>query len=230
MLKPLLSKVTVLALLTFSTLAMAQDIPKGFSVPATTHSPDHRYGVTVPMIEQEEQLKDAQNSLVDLQTGRVVAVIHANPGWNRMNHGGVLPSRWSADGSLLLWEVDGKWSPDALVLLKMEKGEVVWQTDILKAAQEAILMRTKKAAPQKYAAAKKANAGNGAAYPEGFTIDVEAIDPVALPLNIRVALTSNPKGIENFPDVESNLEGFIDAQGRFFVKTFHLSPGQSRHF
>jgi Lysozyme inhibitor LprI len=35
---------------------------------------------------------------------------------------GILPSRWSADSSFLLWEVTGKWSPRALVLLKIEDG------------------------------------------------------------------------------------------------------------
>jgi len=64
-----------------------------------------------------------------------------------MNHGGIQPSRWSADGSLLLWEVAGKWSPRALVLLKIEDGKVKWQRNLLKTARQEILARTRKAAP-----------------------------------------------------------------------------------
>jgi hypothetical protein len=159
-----------------------------------------------------------------------LGVIQGNTGWSKMNHGGALPARWSRDGSLLLWEVDGKWSPRAMVLVKIEKGQVLWQCNVLQAAQQALLVRTKEAEPKKYAAAKKANEGNGSAYPEGFTIDVEALDPVALPMRVRAALTSNPKGIEDHPNLDSHLEGVVDAEGKFKVTNFKLGPGESKRF
>src|SRR5947207_9530589 len=87
----------------------------------------------------------------------------------------------------------------ALVLLKFKNDLLEWQTDILRAAQTEMLDRTKRAAPKQYAVAKKANTGNGSAYPEGFTITVAAADPISLPLNIQAALTSNPKQIETNP-------------------------------
>jgi hypothetical protein len=146
-----------------------------------------------------------------------------------MNHRSVLPARWSPEGSLLLWEVDGKWFSDALVLLKLEKGAVLWQSDILKAGQESIMALTKKAVPTKYAEAKEANKDHGSAYPEGFSIDVEILGPIVLPLHVLVNLTSNVKEIENWPTLESHLEGLVDAQGKFVVKDFKLgkSPGHS---
>lgn len=213
-----------------SALAQAQGVPKGFFIHGESLSPDGRYGVTVPILAEHGGHDDgAKNSLVEVKTGKVLAVIQAETGWDHMNHRSVLPARWSPDGSLLLWEVDGKWFSDALVLLKLGGEKVPWQSDILKAGQEAILARTKKADPEKYAKAKEANKGHGSAYPEGFSIDVEIIGPVTLPLRVLVNLTSNVKALENWPTLESHLEGVVDAEGKFSVKNFKLgaSPGHS---
>ena len=147
-----------------------------------------------------------------------------------MNHGGVLPCRWSSDGSLLLWTVDGKWFPDAVVLLKFKDGVLEWQLDVKKAAQTESLARTKRAAPAQYAKAKNANAGSGSAYPEGFSIYVQALDPISAPLKIRATLTSDPKDIEGFPKLESYLTGIVDHNGRFSVADFHVGRGYWRRF
>lgn len=199
--------------------------PPGFTIPAFTLSPNKRLGVLVP----DEQRYDAgeKNKLVEVSTGRVLAVIVGEPGMEHMNHGGVDPTRWSADSSLLLWRVDGKWFPRALVLIKLNGGKVQWQLDLLKTAQQEILARARQAAPKNYAAAKKQNTGNGSAYPEGFTIDVktdgEEETSVALPLRVHVTLTSNPKGIEDYPEnaqLDANLEGEVGADGKFKVLKF----------
>ncbi len=211
--------------------ALAQNIPAGFVVPESTLSPDHHYGVTCPIFSERKEPDDRVNSLIDLKTGRLLASMVGFGCYDHLvGHTDLGPSRWSKDGSLLLWKVNGKWFPDALVLLKLTNGEVLWQTDILTAAQQAILRRTKEAAPQKYEKAKKDNAGNGSAYPEGFTIDLGAIDPIALPLKIRVALTSNPKTDVGGAIIESHLEGIIDANGEFTVKEFHLGPSDWKDF
>lgn len=225
MLLPLPHRIAILPFLMISACALGQNIPKGYIVPDSTISPDHRYGVTVPLIAENDESAKVKNSLVELKTGRVLAVIRAETGWDHMNHGGVDP-KWSKDGSLLLWMVDGKWCPRALVLLKLADGKVLWQTDILSAGQQAILVRTKKAAAEKYAAAKKANADNGSAYPDGFTVDVEAADPLSLPLHIQVTLTSNPKELPDLPNLDSHLEGVVDSDGKFIVKSFHLGRMQ----
>ncbi len=197
---PIARLVTITALVAIT--AEAQNIPKGFVVPKCTTSPDGRYGVTVPVLDMHLDSENPKNSVIDLKTGETVAVIKTRlTAWNVMGHGGVLPSRWSADGSLLLWEVEGKWFRDAVVLLKFKNGVPEWQSDITATAHSEILERTKRAALAKYAKAKKANAGNGSAYPEGFTIEVVALDPIAFPLKIRAALTSDPKEIEGFPQL-----------------------------
>lgn len=214
-----------LLLMSLSSCGLARH---GAAVAADSISPDGRYGVTVPSFEQYPGPEDDPgNQLVERKTGRVLTPIRAETGWTRMNRGGVLPARWSKDGSLLVWEVSGRWSPLALVVLKLENGGVKWQTDVLTVAQQAILARTKKAAPERYEAAKKANAGNGSAYPEGFTVNVAVADgPVALPMRVEVDLTSNPKGIEDLPNLDSRLGGVLDVNGRFSVDRFKLlEPG-----
>jgi hypothetical protein len=181
-------------------------------------------GVTVPVLDQHKDSENPKNSVIELKTGRTVAIIRTRwTAWNVMGHGRVLPSRWSPDGSLLVWEVDGKWFRDAVVLLKFQNGAREWQCDLTANAHREILERTKRASPERYAEAKKANAGNGSAYPEGFTIEVLASDPISVPLNVRAGLTSDPKGIDGLARLGSELSAIVDEHGKFSVTAFHLN-------
>lgn len=197
--------------------------------PRSTFSPNRRYGVSVPIFQMSgDDGEEERNKVVDVRTGRVVAVIHADPGYDRaLNHRQVGFARWSEDESVLLWEVDGKWTPDAFVVLKLRRGGEVWQLDLLKTAQQAILIRTRKAAPKAYAAAKEAHAGSGSAYPEGFTVDVSTADEdstaISLPLRVHVNLTADPRLMVESPRVlQSWLDGIVTEDGNFSVTNFHL--------
>ena len=204
--------------------AVGQTVPVGYTILGITLSPDHRYGVTVPDLNTP----NPQNSLVEVETGRVLAVIQANTGYESANHNSVLPSRWAQDDSLLLWEVDSKWCDTALVLLKLENGTVVWQLNLLKTGQQAILALTKRAKPKKYFAAKEKTRDSGSDYPDGFTVDVVAEgnenDALSLPLKIHAYLTSNPKSIAGQEDtnLDSRLDAVVDKDGKFRVTNFHL--------
>ena len=238
------NKCIIPLLLAASACAFGQGFPRGFTIPEDTLSPDKRFGVTVPDIIDSPD--DARNSLVDAQTGRVLAVIRAgHVGYNRMNHGGVLPSRWSSDGSVLVWQIDGKWSDDALVVVKLEAGKVSWQTNVLKLAQQAILDRTKHAAPKKYGKVRKTNVGMGtmgprqvggvddprSAYPEGFSIQVDVVGPITFPLQVTAELTSGAKpGVPMFRYLQSHLTGILDANGKLTITSFDLGPAQPSHF
>jgi hypothetical protein len=201
-----------------------------FIVPKSSVSPDGRYGVLAPADwDHFADNGEPQNKLVEMQSGRVLASINAETGLMHMNQGGILPARWSANNSYLIWTVDGKWAFRALVLLKIENGEVKWQRDLLKQMQQEILTRTRKAKPRKYAAAKKENAGNGAAYPDGFTINIkvrgEEGAPLTFPLLLHAQLESNPKEIEGFPKnahLTSEMDATMSADGKLVVKEFHL--------
>jgi hypothetical protein len=210
-------------------LAIGAAVNTDYNTPPFTFSPDHRYGVMIPVfhIEGAEQPDDRMNKVVELRTHRIVAVIHGDPGYDRaLNFHKTAPPLWSADSSVLLWKVEGKWFPDALVLLRLENGKETWQLDLMKTAQQAILKRSREAAPQRYAAAKEANSGNGSAYPEGFTVNVISDeDKIAFPYHVLVDLTANPKGIEDFPaNLESHLNAVVTADGKFVVNKFELGP------
>src|SRR5436190_12042039 len=106
-------------------LAIAASINTDYITPLSTFSPYHRYGVTIPVfhIEAAQEPDDRMNKVVELRTGNLVAVLHADPpGYDRaLNHHETPVARWSADSSLLRWEIGGKWCPDALILLKIEQ-------------------------------------------------------------------------------------------------------------
>ena len=170
-----------------------------------------------------------QNKLVEMQSGRVLASINAETGLMHINQGGILPARWSANNSYLIWTVDGKWAFRALVLLRdFENGEVKWQRDLLKQMQQEFSRAHVRRSPLS-AAAKKENAGNGAVYPDGFTINVkvrgEEGAPLTFPLLLHAQLKSNPKEIEGFPknaDLTSEMDATMSADGKLVVKEFHL--------
>lgn len=203
--------------------------PEKFLVPKFTLSPDGRYGVTIPVFYFDD-LNDPSNNLIEVKTGRVLTTINADPGYDRaLNFHEVLPSRWSNDSSLLLWEVAGKWNPDALVLLKIKNGKTAWQLDLLKISQQAILTRTKQAAPKTYLAVKGDGSEYGSAYPDGFTVDVSVPENIHFPLLVHADLTANPKGIENFShNLDSQLDGIVDENGKFTVIHFELTARKDR--
>ena len=194
-------------------LITGKQFPDGFGVVRSSLSPDKRYGVLAPADFDHYDETKHQNKFVEVDTGRTLAVIDAETGKaGFMNHGGIQPSRWSADGSLLLWEVAGKWSPRSLVLLKIEGGKVKWQRDLLKIAQQAILTRTRKFLPKHFAA---------------FTaVDVAVAGkedaPLSLPLAVHAEFDSNPKAVEPPPSVyvRSEMEATMDSDGKLIVKKF----------
>jgi len=212
------------ALSTSNGAAAGPPVPAGYTILDITLSPDHRYGVTVPDLNTP----NPQNSLVEVETGRVLTVIQANTGYESANYNSVLPSRWAKDNSLLLWEVDSKWCDTALVLLKLQNGAVVWQLDLLKTGQQAILALTKLAKPKKYFAAKEENRDSGSDYPDGFTVDIVAEGnenkALSLPLKAHAYLTSNPKSIvgQDITNLDSRLDAVVDKDGKFRVTNFHL--------
>ncbi|MEP6956334.1 MAG: hypothetical protein ABI883_05865 [Chthoniobacterales bacterium] len=232
---PIIACLSIFGFLTFvgaqedeeEQLITGDQFPAGFGVARSSLSPDGRYGVLAPAdLDQSEETK-GENKLVEVKTGKVLAPIDAETGLLRMNHGGILPSRWSAAGSLLLWHVDGKWSPRALVLLRIDNGEVKWQRNLLKMAQQEILARTRKVAPQKYAAIKKRNSElDQDYYPDGFTVNVEVAGeedaPLSLPLHLEVDLETDPNVVDPPPKIRltSRLKAVVDAAGKLIVESF----------
>jgi hypothetical protein len=208
----------------------------GESVPASTHSPDHRFGVTVPDEAAYDSVKSRPDGtperflhrLIEVKTRRVLAEIKAENGLDRMNHGGIAP-RWTRDGSGLLWVIGGKWFPRAAVYLRISDGALAWQTDLLRSAQIEMLRRTKKAVQKTYAAAVEENKGSGSAYPDGFTIDITLPEKnPKLPLRFKTTLTSNPKSIDFFPlkaEVFARMNCVLETDGSISWSDYHVWTG-----
>ena len=170
-------------------------LPSGYVISPSSVSPNREYGVsafdnTVNPIPDEID----ENKIVDLPTSQIVGIIHGSSAMIHMNQEEILPARWSPDGSLLLWEVDGKWSPSTLTLLRIENGKVKWALDVLRTVQQAIVVRTRQVAPQKYAVAK-----------EGGAVENVQGKPISLPFKVHAELTSNPKEMEDWPQ-EAQLD------------------------
>ena len=201
-------------------------IPAGYILPTNTISPNRRYGVLVPILDYQPPRRTdrVKNSIIDIKTGRIVADIQADVGFNHpINYHEILAPRWSRDSSLLLWQIGGKWGHDAVALLKIHDGHALWQIDVLKSGQRAILAKTKAAQPRAYNIARKENRGSGSWYPEGLTVDVNIGDgTVSLPLSIQVTLTSNPKQIVGHTNLDSSLQGVIGQNGEFSTRNFQI--------
>ena len=116
---------------------------------------------------------------------------------------------------MLLWEVDGKWAPRALVLLKIEDGKIKWQHNLLQMAQQAILTRTRKFLPKGFVAiASKVD----------VQVNGEEDAPLSLPVAVHVELDSNSNpALEPPPNsgyVHSEMEATVDSEGKLIVKSF----------
>ncbi len=167
------------------------ELPKGYVLAEDSISPDGRYGVSVPLTQAiiDDIVKDPVNNLVEVSSGKTIARMVGNPGFTKQNHGGIMPSIWSPDSSLLLWHVDGKWFPDALTLIEARR----WKGRMAESIsspnhKEPSSPARKKPKPELYARAKKGERGSGSALSEGFSVDVVAVEPVALPMKVLVDL------------------------------------------
>ena len=195
-------------------------IPKGYVAVADAKSPDGTLGVIVPDAKHPAKGKAAaaqKDQLIELKTGRVVTSLNGDVADNGGNNTELAP-RWSTDGTVLSWFVDGKWGSMAMTVVKLEKGKVAWQKDVRADAIAHLLPALQQAAPKAYAAAKAANKGNGSWYPDGLTVDVRAsgTGAIALPMNVAITVTANPKQMDDFPKdakLDGTMSGTLAADG-----------------
>lgn len=205
------------------------------TVPSYTVSPDGHTGVSIPHWDfDRSEVQQDSNTIIDMATSRTLATIRQWwPAYDRsLNHHSMAQPTWSDDSSILLWYVDGKWSPDSVNLVCMDRGRVSWQMDLQREGTRALLERTREASPSQYRKVKR-NSGasrNDPVYPDGFSVDVEVLEPLLFPVHFVAALTANPKDVPSEPDLKAHLEGTVDAKGKLCVKHFELGGGPSPHF
>jgi hypothetical protein len=210
---------TAALLCTLTGSAIARNLPDDFEVVSASLSPDGKLGVIAPDRDHVKD-RDHQNKLVEIATGKVLAVIDADTAFEHQNHTTLSP-RWSDDGSLLVWYVEGKWGSYALVLLRLEHGAVTWQLNARDRAVQEALRAAKQANPTAYAAAKQEGKDEGAWFRDGFAIDVrpEELDAtkIALPLRLVIEMTSNPKDMDSYPSAarfSGKLTGVVGIDGK----------------
>jgi hypothetical protein len=223
---------TIAGSIAIGSMVMAENLPKGFYISDNTLSPDHKYGVTVFNNTDNGDVEPpdgAKSQVIEVKTGHVLGAIQADLAMKNMNHDEIVPTRWTADDSMMLWQVDGKWGFSDIVLIKLADGKIQSQIDLLDLLQKEILKRTQKAKPKDYAAVKATSADFGSWYKDGFAIDCvldekgDGTDgPMKFPLVYQVFLTSNTKGMEDIVNVDSRMTASIAADGTLHVDDFHI--------
>jgi hypothetical protein len=207
------------------------DIDSQSSIPTNTISPNKLYGVTVPSGSSADPGAIAkENDIVELSDKKILGCINAETAFAHMNNLEILPAWWSSDDSCFLWQVSGPWGMYTQMLICLKGDKITWQLDVLKVLQRTILTRTEAVDSKKFLAAKKANWGNGSAYPETFTIDSRAENankgPLVFPVRFHVYLTSNPKGADGIPNLDSSMEAIMSQDGVIKITKFHYGKSQ----
>jgi hypothetical protein len=210
---------TAALLCSLASSAVARNLPDGFKVVAASISPDGKLGVIAPDLDHVKD-REHQNKLIEIATGKVLAVIDADTAFEHQNHTTLSP-KWSDDGSLLVWYVDGKWGSYALVLVRLEHGAVTSQINARELAVAEALRAAKQASPMAYAAARQEGKDNGSWFRDGFAIEVrpEASETtkLALPMKLVIEMTSNPKEMDSYPKAarfSGKLTGVVGADGK----------------
>jgi hypothetical protein len=216
----------------FASVARADPSPSSLIPPASTLSPDRRYGVTVPASFTDPDALSEENDIIDMKTKRVLGAINTDDtAFSRMNHSDLLPAWWSTDNTYVLWQVEGKWGMETQMLIHLQGGEIQWELDVIKVLQRQILTRTEAADPKKFLAAKKSNWGSGSAYPEKFVFDSQPDEmnkgSLTFPIHFRVYLTSNCKGSDDVPNIDSEMEATLNRDGDITVTRFRMGRSRS---
>ena len=207
--------------------ASAAKLPSGFILADESLSTNRVYGVLVPDGGHFNGKPD-QNSIVEVKTGRILGPIYGETGQSSGNPGGS-SAKWSADSSILVWTVEGKWGPLEIMVVELKGGKITRQSELLKPIRNELLAALKKERPVEYASAREANRGNGSAYPGGFTVDVHCSRPDAKRrITFAAGLTSDLKeALAPDEQLEAYGEGeFIPGQSIVFHTFKALGPVQ----
>jgi hypothetical protein len=218
-------------LLLASSVAIAAP-PKGYSIVPKSTSPDGKLAVIAPDTQAQPTKDSHDDKLIEVATGKVVATLVSPTAAIHDSEVDFEP-RWSADGSLLEWYVDGKWGSYALVLVAVDHGAVASQIDVRELAVHEVLAEVQRSHAAAAAAAKREGAQSGWWFRDGLAIDVKPAGitltndgatiprPTKLPLAFDVTYTSNPKSVDTYPAaavVDGTLAVAIDEQGKLVRK------------
>ena len=219
-------------------------LPEHYEVLPASTSPDGKLAVIGVDLDGLPGTTDPDAlpcQIVDVATGTLLGAIAAPPFYRHENHA-TAAYRWSRDGSLLLWFVQGKWGSFAVDVVTVANGAIATQVDVREQAVAHILATLQRAQPDMYAVAKHEGAGDGSWFRDGFAIDVKpsaaslndavyepwlddpvpppsraATAAVSLPMTFAIDVTSNPKESNDFPvagDLRASGTANLDAAGK----------------
>ena len=125
-------------------------------VAANTISPDKKFAVIYPTLESEEAAENEnhperiKDCVVALQPFTVLGQLQTKyPYFQNQNHGGI-SAEWSADSSVALITLDGKWGPHDVFLLEFRDGKVARTTNVLAKAHDLLLPDYRKSKAEPY--------------------------------------------------------------------------------
>jgi hypothetical protein len=129
---------------------------KDYLIAANTISPDKKFAVIYPTLESEEAAENANHPdrikdyIVALQPFTVLGQLQTKyPYFQNQNHGGI-SAEWSADSSVALIRLDGKWGPHDVFLLEFRDGKVARTTNVLAKAHDLLLPDYRKSKAEPY--------------------------------------------------------------------------------
>ena len=139
-----------------SSAEMPDAYAKDYLIAGNTISPDKKFAVIYPTLESEEAAENAnhperiKDCVVALQPFTVLGQLQTKyPYFQNQNHGG-MSAEWSADSSVALVTLDGKWGPHDVFLLEFRDGKVARTTNVLTKAHDLLLPDYRKSKAEPY--------------------------------------------------------------------------------
>jgi hypothetical protein len=139
-----------------SSVGLPDAYAKEYLIAANTISPDKKFAVIYPTLESEEAAENAnhperiKDCVVALQPFTVLAQLQTKyPYFQNQNHGGI-SAEWSADSSVALITLDGKWGPHEVFLLEFRDGKLARTTNVLAKAHDLLLPDYRKSKAEPY--------------------------------------------------------------------------------
>jgi hypothetical protein len=139
-----------------SSVGLPEQYAKNYLIARSTISPDKKFAVIYPTLEAEEAAEDANHPerikdyIVALQPFTLLGELQTKyPYFQNQNHG-ALSAEWSADSSVALITLHGKWGPHDVFLLQFRDGKLARTTNILAKAHDLLLPSHRKSKAKPY--------------------------------------------------------------------------------
>jgi len=139
-----------------SSTGLPEQYAKDYLIARSTVSPDKKFAVIYPTLKAEEAAEDAnqpdriKDYVVALEPFIILGELQTKyPYFQNESHGG-LGADWSADNSVALITLDGKWGPHDVFLLEFRDGKLARTTNILAKAHNLLLPDYRKSKAEPY--------------------------------------------------------------------------------